>query len=143
MYQGTNRTDKAIEQYEQILTFAPDHMIARNNLASLLLDRDENQETIQRAAELSKDLAASSNPAFLDTAGWAQYKLGNYAQAVSLLGAAVENGGDGAVFHYHLGMAYYKSDLVEQAKKELTLALEDEDANFVGKEEAEEVLESL
>ena len=143
VYQASNKSDMAIEQYEEGLKISPNALVIKNNLASLLLDRDDNPATIQRAAELSSELAATDNPAFLDTAGWAQYKLGNYAQAVSLLGAAVEGGGKAPVFHYHLGMAYFKSDLPAQAKEQLSLALEGDASNFVGREEAEKTLQSL
>lgn len=143
VYQATGKSDKAIEQYEQTLKITPKSLVARNNLASLLLDRDDKPATIQRVAELTGELAATENPAFLDTAGWAQYKLGNYAQAVSLLGAAVERGGKGAVYQYHLGMAYFKSNLLQQAKEHLSLALKDETAIFTGREEAEQTLQSL
>lgn len=143
VYQATKRPDAAIAQYEEVLKVNPNAVVVKNNLASLLLDKGDDPAVIQRAADLASDLAASDNPAFLDTAGWAQYKLGNYAQAVSLLAAAVENGGKGAVFHYHLGMAYLKSNLPAQAKEELMLALENKDVDFPGKDEAEAALQGL
>lgn len=143
LYQLMGEEQKAIQQYEEVLASNPDALVVKNNLASLLLDTSGDPEAIKRAAELSSELAATENPAFLDTAGWAQYKLGNYAQAVSLLAAALESGGSGPVFHYHLGMAYFKSDMKAQAEEQLLMALEDENAVFVGKEEAQKVLESL
>ena len=143
IYQTTGKADKAIHQYEEALKVQPDSLVAKNNLASLLLDSDSSPATLQRVMGLSEDLAATENPAFLDTAGWVQYKLGNYAQAVSMLGAAVQNGGKAPVYHYHLGMAYFKSDLKDQAKEQLKLALKDDNAKFVGKDEAQETLKSL
>jgi tetratricopeptide (TPR) repeat protein len=143
LYQGTGRYKEARVEYEAILMDNPDSLVIKNNLASLLLDYFNNEKNIQRAAELSIDLAATDNPAFLDTAGWTKYHQGNYPQAVSLLQAAVSKGGTGPVFRYHLGMAMYKSNMAAAAKEQLELALADEKVNFPGKEEAQKVLSSL
>lgn len=143
LYQATGRIDDAIAEYEVILEQQPNAIVVKNNLASLLLDKGDDPAVIQRAVNLTTDLAATENPAFLDTAGWAQYKLGNYAQAVSLLAAAVDNGGKGAIFHYHLGMAYLKSNLPAQAKEHLLMATENEKVNYPGRDEAVKALESL
>ncbi|WP_159931153.1 tetratricopeptide repeat protein [Oceanicoccus sp. KOV_DT_Chl] len=143
LYQAQGNFTGAMNEYEAILKTKPDALVIKNNLASLLMDHANTPENLQRIASLSADLAATETPAFLDTAGWAQYQLGNYAQAVSLLGAAVEAGGKGAVYNYHLGMAYFKADMKVQAKEQLELALADDKVDFVGKGEAESVLGSL
>ena len=135
--------EAAMQEYETILKAKPDALLVKNNLAALMMDHANTPENLDRIKELAAELAATEAPAFLDTAGWAQYQLGNYAQAVSLLGAAVENGGKGAVYNYHLGMAYFKSDMKAQAKEQLELAVANKDAKFVGREEAESVLKSL
>ena len=142
-YQQSGEMDKAIEHYEQLLKAKPNNQVAKNNLASLLADHSNTPEGLKRAEELTADFGNAGVPAFLDTAGWVQYRLGNYAQAVSLLGAAVQGGAEGAIYHYHLGMAYFKSDLKAQAKEQLRLALKDDTADFAGKDEAREVLNSL
>ncbi|MCP3908873.1 MAG: tetratricopeptide repeat protein [Oceanicoccus sp.] len=142
-YQSTKQHQQAVDSYETLLADNPDALVVKNNLAVLLMDHFNSAETVTRAAELAADLAATENPAFLDTAGWVQYQQGNYPQAVSLLSAAIEFGGKGADYHYHLGMAYYKSDMKQQAKEQLELALADKKADFAGKEEAESTLQQL
>ena len=77
-----------------------------------------------------------------DTVGWLQYKLGNYPQAVALLQDAVRKGGTAPVYRYHLGMAYFKSDMKPQAREELELALTT-DREFAGRDEAEQALQQL
>jgi tetratricopeptide (TPR) repeat protein len=142
-YQGTENHEQAQASYEAVLASHPDNMVARNNLAVLLIDHFDNDSNLKRAAELALELAGTENPAFLDTAGWIQYKLGNYAQAVSLLQTAIKKGGNGSVYHYHLGMAYYKNNMNEQAKESLQVALGNEAEQFVGRDEAEKTLTTL
>ena len=142
-YQTQKRYGDAVKVYEELLKSNPDSIVIKNNLASLLMDHFNTPANLSRVAELASDMAATETPAFLDTAGWAQYQLGNYPQAVALLGAAVETGGKGPVYHYHLGMAYFKSDMKSQAKEQLELALANTEADFVGKNEAVETLKLL
>jgi len=142
-YQLQEQYQNAVDTYEVLLKDNPDSLVIKNNLASLIMDYFNNPKTIARATELAVDLAATENPAFLDTAGWVQYQQGNYPQAVSLLAAAIELGGEGAIYHYHLGMAYYKSDMKAQAKEQLVLALADEKIDFVGKDEARSTYNQL
>ena len=141
-YQVQGKNQQAIEQYEALLQATPDSLVVRNNLASLLLDYYNDEANIKRAVELSAALMNTENAAFLDTAGWAQYQAGNIPQALSLLQAAVANGGDAPIFHYHLGMAYHKSDMADKAKQHLSKAVAD-DANFAGVEQANKVLSVL
>ncbi len=142
-YQAKGKNQLAVNEYESILKIIPDSLVIKNNLASLLLDYFNTPENLLRVTALAEELGATEAPAFLDTAGWVQYQLGNYAQAVSLLAAAEANGGKGAVYHYHLGMAYYKSDMKAQAKEQLELALADEKAKFAGRDEAKSTLALL
>ncbi|ARN74104.1 tetratricopeptide repeat protein [Oceanicoccus sagamiensis] len=142
-YQTQKRFKDAIDVYDAILKDNPDAVMVKNNIASLLMDHFNTPENRTRIIDLASDLAATDNPAFLDTAGWAQYQQGNYPQAVSLLDAAIENGGKGPVYHYHLGMAYFKSDMKAQAKEQLEFALADDTVEFTGKEEAQSTLSQL
>ncbi|MGK0442737.1 MAG: tetratricopeptide (TPR) repeat protein [Pseudohongiellaceae bacterium] len=140
IYQARRKFSEAVKEYETILAANPDAIVIKNNLAALLMDHFNTPENLQRVLVLSEDLAATEAPAFLDTAGWAQYLQGNYAQALSLLAAAADNGGKGPLYHYHLGMAYFKSDMKVQAKEQLELATADENAQFPGREEADATL---
>lgn len=142
-YQARKNYKGAVDTYELLLKDNPDALLVKNNLASLLMDYFNTPENANRITELAADLGATEAPAFLDTAGWAQYQLGNYPQALSMLSAAMQNGGTGAVYHYHLGMAYFKNEMKAQAKEQLTLALADEAADFAGKGEAEATLKLL
>lgn len=143
LHQARGSYDKAIAEYETVLEKNPDSLMVKNNIAAILLDHFNSPENLARAADMSADLASTDNPAFLDTAGWVQYQLGNYPQALSLLGAAVDNGGESAVYQYHLGMAYLKNNLKDQAREHLQLALADDKEQYAGRDEAQKALDSL
>lgn len=143
VHQKYGETDQAIDTYEKLLKRSPDLTVAKNNLASLLLDHDLTENNVQRAAELSADLGATEVPAFLDTAGWVQYQLGNYPQSLALMQLAVERGGISGPYHYHLGMAYFKNDMLAEAKESLTQAVANDAESYAGKEDARKVLQQL
>ena len=142
-YQSKNKPSQARKIYEELLLNNTESMVIRNNLAVLLMDHYPGEENFKRAADLITVLEGTENPAFLDTAGWVQYQLGNYFQAIALLEAAIEKGGSSGVYHYHLGMAYYKNGMKDQAKESLQQALSDKRDQYTGREEAEEVLSQL
>jgi uncharacterized protein HemY len=116
--------------------------VLKNNLASLLLDRFNTPENLQRAESLTSGFAESNNPYFIDTLGWLQYQRKNYPQAISLLEGAQKKGGNFPELHYHLGMAYLNNNMPDKAKDSLNKALENKNA-FEGRAEAEAALKKL
>ncbi len=135
------KLDQARELYEKVLAKEPGSVIAKNNLASLLLDNFSGEEILQRVKVLVDGFENSKTPAFLDTAGWYHYMAGNTPQALSLLKAAVAASPNEALFHYHLGMALLKDGQKAPAKEQLELALKR--PNFKGAEEARKALAGL
>lgn len=65
-----------------------------------------------------------------------------FSGAIPYLKEASEKIPDNPIVRYHLGMAYYKSDKKEMAKKELTAALR-MDPKFTGADKAKAALEAL
>ncbi len=143
LYQQQQQHPQAITEYERILAINPAVTVVKNNLAALLMDHFPLEKNLPRIEELTVGLEATDNPAYLDTAGWAQYQLGNFAMATSLLRTAIKQGGDEAAYHYHLGMSYYREGKPAEARKHLARALSDTTVTFVGREEAEETLRGL
>lgn len=142
-YERSGRIDDAIKAYEEILEVNPELPAVANNLAALLADYRDDTESFERALELSLQFENSSNPAYLDTLGWVYYRLGRYEEAVPLLEQAVEAAPAVAILRYHLGMAYLKVNKPTLAKSELEKALENEDIDFTGVEDAREALAEL
>jgi len=143
-YERSGRIDDAIDAYEDVLRANPELPAVANNLAALLADyRYDDQDSLEKALEISEQFETSDNPAFLDTLGWVYYRLGDYDAAVPLLETAVEGASQVPVLHYHLGMAYKAAGKRTSAKAELEQALANPDAAFTGIEDARAALAEL
>lgn len=134
--------EAGISLYEKVLKKQPDNAIATNNLAALLADHRTDQASLDKAAELAGKLEKTSQPAFLDTAGWVYYRLGDYGKAIDILKRVVEKAPEVPVFRYHLGMAYFKKGDNDAARKHLNKAVT-ENAAYDGIEQARATLEGL
>ena len=153
----------AIAHYEKFLKANPTDATIANNLAALLLDQRSDKASHARALDLVKGFGTASNPAFLDTLGWAQFRNGDFLQAATVLERAViaadeqisavrKQFGDEmgaqlarqlAPFHYHLAMAYLASQNKVGARQELVKALVDPQVTFAGSDEARAELAKL
>lgn len=144
IYEMTKRPDDAIRVYEGLAKDKPDAEVVLNNLSSLLSDSRSDKASFNRAYELAQRIKKSEIPQFKDTAGWASYRVGKYAEAVTLLEDAVKKIPAEPVFHYHLGMSYLaKSDKVG-ARRELEKSLElAGNGNFPPAEEIRKTLKAL
>ncbi|HSK73012.1 MAG TPA: tetratricopeptide repeat protein [Pyrinomonadaceae bacterium] len=115
-----------------ILAKTPGNPIALNNLGYFLLERDvkiqEAFDLIQKAVNVDP-----TNPSYLDSLGWAYYKLGKYAEAEKYLKSAARYDSGSSTIMEHLGDAYQKQGKLELAKtawqKALSLAANAEDIN--------------
>jgi len=136
------RYDEAISTYEQLLEKAPDNILATNNLAALLADHRQDEQSLKKAKELAGKLAGANQPALLDTVGWVDYRLGDYGEAVKVLSGVVEKAPEVPVFNYHLGMAYLKQGNKQEAKNYLSKAV-GENYNYTGIDEARKALAEL
>jgi Tfp pilus assembly protein PilF len=142
-YEQGGQGDKAIVVYEGMLKKNPGYEPAVNNLAALLLDQRTDKASHARALKLAAVLARSENPAMLDTLGWAHYRNGQYAEAVSVLERVVAKAGQFPVFRYHLGMAYLNAGNPVGAKQELEAAVKDVASDYPGIAEARRALAKL
>lgn len=121
---------QAIEWLEQVLDEFPDDTGAMNDLGYLWIDHEKNLgrgfAMIQKAVANEPD-----NYAYLDSLGWAYFRLGKYEEAVSTLehAAKLADGKDGTVLD-HLGDAYLALGQKEKALaswKQATNVLQGED----------------
>ena len=141
-YQRAGDFDKAIATYEAVLTKQPKLDVAANNLASILLDYKSDKASMDKALTLAKRFESSENPAFLDTLGWAYYKLGQYDLALPFLKKSVEKAPKANILNYHFGAALYKKGDMKLAKEYLQKSLAGE-AKFSGAEDAKAMLAKL
>ncbi|MCK4777163.1 MAG: tetratricopeptide repeat protein, partial [Actinomycetia bacterium] len=82
----------------------------------------EKNIKLEKSVELAKRalLFEPENSAYLDTMGWAQYKLGNYEKALKFIESAVridmsKNNRSDPVILEHLGDIYFKTGEKEKA----------------------------
>jgi predicted Zn-dependent protease len=118
------------ESLRRILAREPNNATALNNLGYFLVERNERLnealEMIQKAVR-----AEPTNSSFLDSLGWAYFKLGNLDEAERHLSEAARRDATSATIHDHLGDLYQRRGKAEQARaswqKALALAVEVEE----------------
>ncbi len=113
-----------------------------NNLAMAILDYRSDPASYKRALELARKIESSNDPLILDTVGWAYYRVGEFAQSVSILERVVVKDDRVPVYHYHLGMAYLGVNNQVGARQQLEQAVAG-DAQYVGIDEARAALAKL
>lgn len=105
VYYATGDLDKAAEYYEQAIELRPDSAEALNNLAYLYTEKNIKHKEALTMAETAVRLEPN-NASYLDTLGWAHYRLGNFDQALRfLLRAAQLSPGQGEILS-HIGRVY-------------------------------------
>jgi tetratricopeptide (TPR) repeat protein len=99
----------------EILKQSPDNPIALNNLGYFLLERgellNEAKDMIQKAVNIDP-----TNPSYLDSLGWAYFKLGNYSEAEKYLKEAARWDSGSSTIQEHLGDVYAKQNKAELAR---------------------------
>lgn len=99
----------------EILRQTPGNPIALNNLGYFLLERNERIDEafilISQAVKIDP-----TNPSYLDSLGWAYFKLGKYAEAEEYLKDAARFDSGSATIQEHLGDVYEKQGKTDQAK---------------------------
>jgi len=131
---------QATEWLQQVLDEFPDDTGAMNDLGYLWIDH--NQNLGRGFAMIQKAVAAEpDNYAYLDSLGWAYFRLGKYEQAVATLenAAQLAEGEDGTVLD-HLGDAYLalgqKEKAVANWKKAKDVLHQEEEAAILSQVEA-------
>ncbi len=93
----------------------PDNPIALNNLGYFLIEQSKNYkeafELISQAVKIDP-----TNPSYLDSLGWAFFKLGKYAEAEKELKKAAELSPSSSTINEHLGDVYQKQNKPELAR---------------------------
>jgi tetratricopeptide (TPR) repeat protein len=123
-YEKKGSYDEAIRTYETILEKNPDLDAAANNLAALLSDyRYSDPAMLDRALKLTERFQNSDNGFYLDTLGWIYYRMGEYDQALSLIGKAADLQGGIPQIQYHLGMVLKARGEHDRARQALRKAV--------------------
>lgn len=126
-YEAKQNWEQAKAMYQQALSVSPSNPGACNNLAYLLLEHGGNVDVAMDMAQTARR-GTPESPNAADTLGWAYYHKGIYPSAISQFQEALrltEKAGfpDDAVIHYHLGLAFQKSNQITQARQQFEKAV--------------------
>jgi tetratricopeptide (TPR) repeat protein len=122
IYEREKRYDLAEEQFKKVLAMNPVNAAAANYLGYMLADRgvrlEESVQYIRKALDLEPN-----NGAYLDSLGWAYYKIGKYDLAEVNLEKAAKLVSNDPTIHEHLGHVYLRVGKKKQALQEWERAL--------------------
>lgn len=114
IYERQKKYDVAEQEFKKILTSDPQNAMTLNYYGYMLADRgvrlDEALSYIKKAVELDP-----ANGAYLDSLGWAYYKLGKYDQAEESLSKALQHTPNDPTVQEHMGDVYQKTGRLKQA----------------------------
>ena len=110
--------DEAAKLYRLVLKQQPRHLVALNNLATLLSELPEQSEEALRTIDLAIDIAGEQ-AAFLDTKGMTLVHSGKPGDAVPLLEKAAFSTNSDARYHFHLAVAHIRNGDLDKASESL------------------------
>jgi tetratricopeptide (TPR) repeat protein len=127
VYENKHDLEQAKSAYQNALQIKRDDPVASNNLAYLLLQTGGNPDLALHLAQTARR-GLPQNPGAADTLGWAFYQKGVYRSAIEMFQEAIrlaakDNKPESADYHYHLGLAYAKSEQPALAKQHLERVL--------------------
>lgn len=122
-YDKLHRFPDVVREMEMVLSIEPDHADALNYLGYTYADRDIH---IEKAVELTKRAVAlkPQNGYYVDSLGWALFKMGRVQEALRELQRAVALVKDDPVIFEHLGAIYLFQHARDQAKAAWQRSLE-------------------
>ena len=130
-YERLGRWNDATTEFQRVLAVDPEDGRTLNYLGYMWADQGESLEEavelIERALDLEPD-----NGAYIDSLGWALFKMGRYAEARELLEKAAKLMSEDATILEHLGDVYVALDIPQKAKELYTRALAIDDENVEG-----------
>ena len=110
----TDRMDAARSNFAALVEIAPDHVVALNNLAWLLLTSGDAEGALPHAERALR--LAADNPRVMDTAGLVLLELGKTARALSLLRGAAADSPDNPEIRFHLAQALVEGGEGDEAQ---------------------------
>lgn len=127
-YDKLNRFDDVERAMETALSLDPHHADALNYLGYSYAERGIK---IDRALSLTKQAVAlkPENGYYVDSLGWAFYKSGMLAEALTEIKKAVALVGDDPVIYEHLGEIYLKQQKISDAREAWLHSLEIDPSN--------------
>jgi tetratricopeptide (TPR) repeat protein len=113
-YERDKRYPEAEAQFKKVLAGDPEHASALNYLGYMLADQNMQLEEALGYIKHAVDLDPA-NGAYLDSLGWAYFRLGKYDLAEENLLKASQKINTDPTVHDHLGDLYQKTGRLKQA----------------------------
>ena len=124
IYEREKKFDQAEAEFKKVLNADPLNAAAANYLGYMLADRgvrlEESVKYIQKALELEPN-----NGAYLDSLGWAYYKMSRFDQAANQLEKAARLISSDPTIHEHLGHTYLQLGKKREAQQLFERALKE------------------
>ena len=137
-YEREKKYDQSEAVFRGILASDPQNAAVLNYLGYMLADRgqklDEALIMIKKAVDLEP-----ANGAYLDSLGWAYFKLGKYELAEDNLTKAAQHMGSDPTVQHHLGDLYQKTGRLKLAAAHWERALEEWNKTIAPEVDTEEV----
>jgi tetratricopeptide (TPR) repeat protein len=126
MYEKQKKFDLAEAEFRKVLVSDPDNTSALNYLGYMLVDRNVR---VQEAYEMIKKAVDKepSNGAYLDSLGWAYFRLNKLEDAENYLKQALEQTKRDPAVHDHLAEVYAKQGNLKEAIKHWEIAIKEWD----------------
>lgn len=124
VYERQKKFDQAEQTFRQVLQQDPSNTMTLNYLGYMLADRNTR---LEEALTLIKKAVSMDpqNGAYLDSLGWAYFRLGNYDLAEENLRKAADKTPNDATIQDHLGELYSKTNRLKQAATHWERALDE------------------
>src|SRR5437660_1122117 len=138
IYERQKKYEPAETQFKQILAADPQNAMTLNYFGYMLADRgvrlDEALGYIKKAVELEP-----ANGAYLDSLGWAYFKLGKYDLAEENLNKGIQHTPNDPTVQDHLGDVYQKTGRLRLAAAHWERALQEWNRTIPAEMEASEM----
>src|SRR5665213_2598794 len=122
MYERMNKVEKADVEFRKVLKVDPDNAGAMNYIGYMYADRGQKLEESLKLilAALERE---PGNGAYLDSLGWAYYKLGRYEDAEKSLRRAVDKTPRDPTVHDHLAETLMKRGKISEAVEQWQISV--------------------
>jgi tetratricopeptide (TPR) repeat protein len=138
IYERQKKYDQAEQAFRQVLQQNPSNSMALNYLGYMLADRNSHLEEALTLIKKALDLDPE-NSAYLDSLGWAYFRLGNYDQAEENLRRAADKTPNDPTVQDHLGELYARTNRFKLAAAHWERALDEWNKSVPGDVDQQDV----
>ena len=138
MYEKLKKYDAAETEFRKVLDQDPKNAAALNYLGYMLADRNVRVADALKFIQTALDIEPN-NPAYLDSLGWAYFRMGDLAKAEQYLRRAVEGFSKDPTVHDHLADVYAKQGNLKDAITHWQISLKEWEAASTSERDPAEI----